>query len=60
VLAAFGLGEFARRRPNTEVVGAVAPRSKPRIAQLDRGRRRRFRAELGITSPALDRMIRAS
>ncbi len=56
--AAFGLSEFAAR-PNTEVV-ALSAKIEAEIAQLDRADADAFRAELGIGSPALDRMIRAS
>jgi GTP-binding protein YchF len=56
--AAFGLGEFAKR-PNTEVV-ALSAKIEAEIAMLDRADADAFRAELGIGSPALDRMIRAS
>ena len=56
--AAFGLGEFAGR-PNTEVV-ALSAKIEAEISQLDRADADAFRAELGIASPALDRMIRAS
>jgi GTP-binding protein YchF len=55
---AFGLLEFAGR-PNTEVV-ALSVKLEAEIAQLDRADADAFRAELGIRSPALDRMIRAS
>ena len=55
---AFGLADFAER-PNTEVV-ALSAKIEAEIAQLDRADADAFRAELGIRSPALDRMIRAS
>jgi GTP-binding protein YchF len=56
--AAFGLASFAGR-PNTEVV-ALSAKIEAEIAQLERADADSFRAELGIGSPALDRMIRAS
>ena len=56
--AAFGLASFAGR-PHTEVV-ALSAKIEAEIAQLDRADADSFRAELGIASPALDRMIRAS
>jgi len=56
--SAFGLGTFAGR-PHTEVV-ALSAKIEAEIAQLDRADADSFRAELGIASPALDRMIRAS
>jgi hypothetical protein len=56
--AAFGLATFAGR-PNTEVV-ALSAKIEAEIALLDRADAEAFRAELGIRSPALDRMIRAS
>jgi hypothetical protein len=56
--SAFGLASFAGR-PNTEVV-ALSAKIETEIAQLDRADADAFRAELGIGSPALDRMIRAS
>ena len=55
---AFGLGAFGGR-PNTEVV-ALSAKIEAEIARLDRADADAFRAELGIGSPALDRMIRAS
>lgn len=55
---AFGLAPFASK-PNTEVV-ALSAKIEAEIAQLDRADADAFRAELGINSPALDRMIRAS
>ena len=55
---AFGLATFAGR-PNTEVV-ALSAKIEAEISQLDRADADAFRAELGIGSPALDRMIRAS
>lgn len=56
--AAFGLADFAKR-PNTGVV-ALSAKIEAEISQLDRADADAFRAELGIVSPALDRMIRAS
>jgi len=56
--AAFGLAEFAKR-PNTEVV-ALSAKIEAEIALLERADADAFRTELGIESPALDRMIRAS
>jgi GTP-binding protein YchF len=56
--AAFGLSTFAGR-PNTEVV-ALSAKIEAEIAQLDRADADAFRAELGISRPALDRSIRAS
>ncbi len=55
---AFGLAAFAGR-PNTEVV-ALSAKIEAEISTLDRADADAFRAELGIGSPALDRMIRAS
>jgi len=56
--AAFGLETFAGKL-STEVV-ALSAKIEAEIAQLDRADADAFRAELGIASPALDRMIRAS
>jgi GTP-binding protein YchF len=56
--AAFGLAEFSNR-PNTEVV-ALSAKIETEISQLEAGDAAAFRDELGITEPALDRMIRAS
>jgi ribosome-binding ATPase YchF (GTP1/OBG family) len=56
--SAFGLESFVGR-PNTEVV-ALSAKIEAEISQLDRADADAFRAELGIESPALDRMIRAS
>ena len=55
---AFGLSSFAGRA-GMEVV-ALSAKIEAEIAQLDRADADAFRAELGIASPALDRMIRAS
>jgi GTP-binding protein YchF len=55
---AFALSELAGR-PNTEVV-ALSAKIEAEIAQLDRADADAFRKELGISVPALDRMIRAS
>lgn len=55
---AFGLAAFAGK-PNTEVV-ALSAKIEAEIASLERADADAFRAELGISSPALDRMIRAS
>nr|NIM02130.1 redox-regulated ATPase YchF [Acidobacteriota bacterium]NIM62941.1 redox-regulated ATPase YchF [Acidobacteriota bacterium]NIO60623.1 redox-regulated ATPase YchF [Acidobacteriota bacterium]NIQ31714.1 redox-regulated ATPase YchF [Acidobacteriota bacterium]NIQ86984.1 redox-regulated ATPase YchF [Acidobacteriota bacterium] len=56
--AAFGLEEVATH-PSTEVV-ALSARIEAEIAELDEEDAASFRADLGITEPALDRMIRAS
>jgi len=55
---AFGLEEAASR-PDTEVV-AMSAKIEAEIAHLDREHAEEFRADLGITEPALDRVIRAS
>jgi len=55
---AFGLEEAAAR-PDTEVV-AMSAKIEAEIAHLDRENAEEFRADLGITEPALDRVIRAS
>lgn len=55
---AFGLASFAGNA-NTGVV-ALSARIEAEIAQLDAADAEAFRRELGIASPALDRMIRAS
>ncbi len=54
----FGLGTF-RDRPNTEVV-ALSAKIEAEIALLDATDAAAFQADLGITEPALVRMIRAS
>ncbi len=56
--AAFGLEEIAAR-PHTEVV-ALSAKIEHEIAQLDDADAASFRADLGIETSALDRMIRAS
>jgi len=56
--AAFGLEEIAAR-PQTEVV-ALSAQIEAEIAQLDEDDATSFRADLGITQPALDRLIRGS
>ncbi len=55
---AFGLGGLSDK-PLTEVV-ALSGKIEAEIAQLDTDDAAGFRADLGITEPALDRMIRAS
>ncbi len=56
--AAFGLEEAAAR-PGTEVV-AMSAKIEGEIAQLDADDATSFMADLGITEPALDRIIRGS
>ena len=56
--AAFGLEEIAGK-PSTEVV-ALSARIEAEIAELDDDDAASFRADLGITEPALDRLIRGS
>ena len=56
--AAFGLEE-ADGHPDTEVV-ALSAQIEAEIAQLDDEDATSFRADLGITEPALDRLIRGS
>ena len=55
---AFGLEEAAGH-PSTELV-ALSAKIEAEIAQLDEEDAASFRADLGIRSPALDRMIHAS
>jgi GTP-binding protein YchF len=55
---AFGLGEVAEM-PMTEVV-ALSAKLEGEIAQLDGDDAAQFMEELGISEPALDRVIRAS
>jgi ribosome-binding ATPase YchF (GTP1/OBG family) len=55
---AFGLGSF-RDKPNTEAV-ALSAKIEAEIATLDTSDAAAFQADLGITEPALVRMIRAS
>jgi len=56
--SAFGLEAFPSH-PNTGVV-ALSAKIEAEIAQLAPADAAAFRAEIGIASPALDRMIRAS
>ncbi len=56
--AAFGLSEF-EGKPKTYVT-ALSAKIEAEIAQLDAEDAEVFRSDLGITEPALDRMIRAS
>jgi len=56
--AAFGL-EAMNEHPATEVV-ALSAKIEAEISQLDSEDAAEFRADLGITEPALARMIRAS
>ena len=56
--AAFGLEDVAGH-PDTEVV-ALSAQIEAEISELDEDDAASFRADLGITEPALDRLIRGS
>jgi GTP-binding protein YchF len=56
--AAFGLEDVAGH-PDTEVV-ALSAQIEAEISELDENDAASFRADLGITEPALDRLIRGS